>query len=214
MITQKMKEQGISRKGKGLNCDGCNSKIKLILVSGKSHNGKGEFSRRLEYKLKQTNKNIIRCSLSTYIRDAAKNDFYWDGIDTVNSRKFMGEVYRLATELIYPYHMARRVWERDILPNIGENRENVIIVESLREKNNYDYFNDLKKNKSIDTITTIRVDRLNFSDLNEEMHEHISEKDLDDFKFDYIINNDGTLEELHKKVDELIEKIMEDKENE
>jgi uridine kinase len=44
--------------------------IVLILVAGKSNTGKGEFSRRLEevYKTK-TNHNIIRCSLSTYIRE-------------------------------------------------------------------------------------------------------------------------------------------------
>jgi len=175
--------------------------LKIILVSGKSNSGKGVFSQKLENLFKSQNKHVIRCSLSTYIRELAKKDFYWDGIDTLESRKFMAEVYRVGTDF-YPHHMARRVWERDIEPYA--NKDTIAIVESFREKVNYDYFNFLLQFKYIDKLTTIRVIRPNFNAINNaELENHVSESDLDDFKFNYVIENSGTVEELDEKLKEM-----------
>ena len=173
----------------------------IILVSGKSNSGKGEVSKKLEQLLKSKNKHVIRCSLSTYIRELTKNDFYWNGIDTLESRIFMGEVYRVGTDF-YSHHMARRVWERDIEP--FANKDTIAIIESFREKVNYDYFVELWKEKIINDIITIRVVRPSFNAIqDEEFENHVSESDLDDFEFDYVIENSGTVEELDEKLKEL-----------
>jgi len=175
--------------------------LEVILISGKSNAGKGEVAIKLENLFKSQNKHVIRCSLSTYIRQIAKKDFYWNGIDTLESRKFMAEVYRVGT-VFYPHHMARRVWERDIEPFV--NKDTIAIVESFREKVNYDYFDFLLQFKHIDKLTTIRVERPNFNAIqNEEMENHVSESDLDNFEFDYVIENSGTVEELDEKLKEL-----------
>jgi hypothetical protein len=172
--------------------------LNLILVHGKSNSGKGTSSNVIEKILYNQNKHVIRCSLSTYIRELTKNDFYWDSVDTLESRKFMAEVYRIGTEF-YPYHMARRVWERDIVPYATKN--SVVIVESFREKVNYDYFKILQDQGLIDDITTISVVRPNFNAIqDEEMENHVSEVDLDGFEFDYIVENDGSIEELYDKL--------------
>lgn len=177
--------------------------MQIILISGKSNSGKGTVAKILEEDIKNKNINVIRCSLSTYIREITKNDFYWDGVDTLESRKFMAEVYRIGTEF-YPYHMARRVWERDIEPYANNN--SIVIVESFREKVNYDYFNKLLKENIIDSIITIRVTRPYFNAINDEiMENHVSESDLDDFLFDYHIDNNNTVEELNIKVNEFVE---------
>jgi len=173
----------------------------IILISGKSNSGKGTLATKLESLLKSQNKHVIRCSLSTYIRELTKKDFYWNGIDTLESRKFMAEVYRVGTDF-YPHHMARRVWERDIEP--FANKDTIAIVESFREKVNYDYFNFLLIYKYIDKLTTIRVIRPNFNVIqNEELENHVSESDLDDFEFNYVIENSGTVEELDEKLKEM-----------
>jgi hypothetical protein len=176
------------------------------MISGKSHSGKGTLSEKLESLLKQTDKNIIRCSLSTYIRDITKNDFYWDGKDTTEARQFMGEVYRLATELIYPYHMARRVWEKDIIPDLK--KDNIVIVESLREKNNLDYFNQLKDKGLISQVITVKVIRPGYSDISSIQQKHVSETDLDDYKFDHYIYNDSTIDELYYRAVDLLNIIL------
>lgn len=175
----------------------------VFLISGKSNSGKGEVSCRLEELFKADNSNVIRCSLSTYIRDILQNDFYWDGhSDMINARKFMAETYRLGS-IIYPYHMARRVWERDIVPYLKPGIENYIIVESFREIQNYDYFKMLLDDSAISKIITCRVTRPEFTAVDEELSEHISETDLDNFNFDYHVINDGCIEDLYNKVDEI-----------
>lgn len=110
----------------------------------------------------------------------------------------MGEVYRIGTEF-YPYHMARRVWERNIEPYATE--DTITIVESFRELVNYDYFHMLLEKNKISGITTIRVIRPNFNAIkNKEFEHHVSESDLDDFQFDFIIKNDGNYEDLVNEI--------------
>jgi len=174
--------------------------MQIMLISGKAHSGKGTVSKIIEEILNKNN-HVIRCSLSTYIREIAKNDFYWNGVDTLESRIFMGEVYRIGTEF-YPYHMARRIWERDIKPHAT--KDSIVIVESFRELVNYDYFNILLQNALIDKITTIRVVRPKFNDIqDDEFEKHVSESDLDDFDFDYVVDNSGTVRELYKVLEEM-----------
>lgn len=172
----------------------------LILVSGKSHAGKGEFSRRLEDVIKRKPVNVIRCSLSTYVRKILVEDFYFDGKDTDESREFMGEVYRLGTK-VYPYHMARRLWERDIRPYVVSNSPNFVIVESFREMLNYDYFQILQKEGKIKDIVTVRIERPDHISTGESMENHISEINLDNFDFDYHVTNEtGNLSKLDEQV--------------
>lgn len=166
----------------------------IILISGKSHSGKGTVAKFIQEIFQMEKEHVIRCSLSTYIRDLAKKDFYWNGIDTLESRILMAEIYRIGTDF-YPYHMARRVWERDILPYAKTN--SIIIIESFREKVNYDFFYALQQIGYINKITTVRVIRPYYNDIqNKEFEKHVSESDLDEFVFDKIIINDGTKEKL------------------
>lgn len=173
----------------------------IFLISGKANSGKGVISKVIKNILLNQGKQVITSSLSTYIRDVAREDFYWDGVDTLESRIFMGEVYRIGTDF-YPYHMARRVWERDIKPYAK--KDSIAIVESFREKVNYDYFHSLLEEGKIDIITTIRVIRPNFNAIQDAKFEtHVSESDLDDFEFDYTVENSGTINELYGKLKDL-----------
>ena len=179
----------------------------VIMVNGKSNNGKGTVAELL---LKETSNeyNKIKTSLSTYIRKIAKDDFFWDGVDNEDSREFMQETYRLGTKL-YPYHMAKRVYLNDIEPNLNDKKDNLIIVESLREKCNYDFFNRLKQIGLIDDLITIRVERPNFDALgSEKLKNHVSETDMDSFDFNWRIANDGSENNyLRRLSDQVIEFI-------
>jgi hypothetical protein len=110
----------------------------------------------------------------------------------------MAETYRLGT-LLYPYHMARRVWERDIQPNIITSQTNVIIVESFREKNNYDYFKLLKDQHKITDIITINIVRPGYVVVKDSLLNHVSEIDLDDFEFDYTVINNEDISKIHNE---------------
>jgi len=171
----------------------------ILLISGKSGSGKGTAGNLLNSLLSPLYNNVIQCSLSTYIRELCFNDFYWNGFDTPESRKLMAEIYRVGIEF-YPYHMARRVWERDIMPYVGYATESIALIESFREKVNYDFFKKLQKKNLVDSIITLRINRPNYNVAGDELNQHASETDLDNFVFDIIVENNGTIEELKDKL--------------
>lgn len=176
-------------------------KIDIIMVHGKTHSGKGTFSEMLEQNLKMTypTKNVIRCSLSTYIRNLVK-DFYYEGdMDSPECREFMAKVYEYGTKL-YKFQKARRIWEKDIIPYINNNKNNIVIIESFREKNDIGYFETLKKDNIINHIITVKIERPSFKIDNYINANHKSENDLNEYKFDHIILNDSDLIRLANKV--------------
>lgn len=186
----------------------------IIMISGKSNSGKGTVADGLKSYLEQIksyNGRILKCSLSACIRTIARDYFFWDGIDTVNSRKFMAETYRLATELLDYYHMARGVWIRDILPFVARcpYHETLIIIESFREIQNWEFFQKLKDDGYVKDVITIRVDRpgADVETVDGDLKQHVSEVDLDDFEFDFYCDNSGTLEELPWRIGELARKL-------
>lgn len=79
------------------------------------------------------------------------------------------------------------------------------IVTDVRFKDEAEVFkNDVLIRVNGDPLH-IRMDNIDKRDLN-----HISETDLDDYQFKYVIENDGTLEDLRQKVYELISHILSD----
>lgn len=187
----------------------------LILISGKSDSGKGTVAEYMESAFKSNPEYfVVRASLSTWIRETLKSDFFWDGQeDTDVSRTAMAEIYRAGTNF-YPYHMMRRVWERDVIPALLKNDDkcskSVVIIESFREKVNYDYCEILRERGHIDFIITVSVERPEpMKEYNEFIKSHVSEMDLTDFQFDFYLYNTGTLKDLREKTQETINRIYE-----
>lgn len=77
----------------------------------------------------------------------------------------------------------------------------VIIISDARVKKEI----DLIKNEFIN-VTSINIVRDNYvSELKESEKIHFTEVDLDDYdKFDYIINNNGSIEELEMNIKEVM----------
>lgn len=177
----------------------------IILIHGKTHSGKGAFSEILAQELKEKHStlNIIHCSLSSYIRNLVK-DFYYEGdMDSPECREFMAKVYEYGSNL-YPYHKSRRVWDKDIFPNLSITKNNLVIVESFREKNDIKYFEILQEQGLVNNIITLKIVRPQFKMKDYINAKHKSENDLNDFEFMYEILNDGSLNDLRNKVIEFI----------
>lgn len=188
--------------------------MNVIMVGGKTGTGKGTASYSLYESFRKMQGVGAACvSLSSYIRNILANDFYYNEavVSDNDARIFMAESYRLGTK-IYPYHMMRRVWERDVLPFWYECKFNkldrcVIIVESFRELNNYEFLDKIldKKLPQEFSLTTLRVNRddslvSGFNERDKFLKEHISETDLDDFEFDFEIYNNQSCLYLDEKL--------------
>lgn len=90
------------------------------------------------------------------------------------------------------------IWVNCVAAEIKKSTVQYNIITDLRFPIEANY---ITKNKGI-TIKIVRPVN-NIRNNSRRNLEHISETALDDYKFDYVIYNDGTLEELYKKVVEL-----------
>lgn len=175
---------------------------KIYIISGKARHGKDTIANMIQEYYQEKNKKLIVLHYASTLKEYAKKIADWDGSDNNKPRQLLQQ---LSTEII----------RKQIDPDFFVNR----MIEDIKV---YSYFYDamaiadsrMKKEltepiKNFDQVITIRVTRPNFDNgLTEEQKKHITEIDLDDYKdFDYYIENDGTLEDLKIKVNNLIDKI-------
>lgn len=79
------------------------------------------------------------------------------------------------------------------------------IVPDFRYLNEFSVINS----EFTDKVITIKIERPNFDNgLTELQKQHTSETSLNDFVFDYLIYNDGTLKNLNTKVDKFINDFL------
>lgn len=174
---------------------------KIILVNGKARHGKGEFSKFLKQKLESTDNKVVQTLFAKYIKQYAM-ELGWDGVTKDEYwREFL---QKIGTELIQydlnmkVFHPNRISEDIQILSHFGID---YFILDDCRFRREV-YF---MKAMFPDDIITVRVENDNAeSDLTEEQLKHQSEIDLDNFKFDVLIKNNGTLDDLKVKVNNFI----------
>ena len=181
------------------------NKIKIILVSGKARSGKGEFSRILKESLESKGEKVVQTLFAKYIKQYAI-ELGWDGI--TKDEYWRNFLQKIGTELIQydlnmkTFHPNRISEDIQILSHFVVN---YFIIDDCRFRREV-YF---MKAMFPDDVITVRVESNNSrSDLNQEQLKHQSEIDLDEFKFDWLVDNSGTLKDLNKKVDKFIKQFL------
>ena len=171
----------------------------IILISGKAESGKNLISSILQKHLP----NTLETAFGDYVKFVCEKYIGWNGVKDNAGRQIIQH------------------WGTDVIRN--ENYDFWALILSQLHfvlRNHYDYFitpdtrflNEIDEQKIAfgNKVITIRVVRPNYiSKLTEEQKNHISETALDNYKnFDCIIVNDGTLEDLEKKVEIFIERYI------
>jgi len=97
------------------------------------------------------------------------------------------------------------VWVRALIKDLVEYEHlyDCITITDCRFQNEYDALKNEVPQKGYEVIF-VEVKRDNLPQ--NQFGEHISEKGMDDFKADYVIENNGTLDELREKVLPIIKK--------
>lgn len=172
--------------------------MKTILVSGKSGSGKDAFAKFLKGELDQIGKRSIITHYGDPVKYFAKEYFGWDGIKDEAGRHLL---QTLGTEIV-----------RSVFPNYwtgiitgfldaleAHNELDVAIIADARFENEIEIPYEV-----LEDVVCVRIERKNEdgSDwvnpiLTEEQRNHSSETSLDHYVFDYIVHNEGDLEELH-----------------
>jgi hypothetical protein len=165
----------------------------IYLISGHAQNGKDETA---DIIIKHLEGKCTKVSLARDLKAICQEYLGWDGSKNELGREILQKTgtEKIRQKLGWEVFHAHRVYETI---KIIEDAYDYIFVPDTRFKNEVFYLQAMFPSK----VTTIRAERLNFkSPLTKEQQLHVSETDLDNFKFDYIIRSKSGLDNLEKEV--------------
>ena len=174
--------------------------MKIYIIAGKARNGKDTTA--LAIRKAYGDKKVINLSYGSYIKEYAKKISDWDGSDETKPRELL---QHLGTEII------RNKIDKDFfIKRLCEDMRvysyyfDVITISDARFPDEI-----LTPKKLFDDVITIKVVRDNFdTGLSEKEQAHSTEVALDNFNdYDFVIENNGSIEELEEKVKEIVEKV-------
>ena len=175
-----------------------NKNPKIIILSGKARAGKDTTMNFLN----EIYNNIIQLQYGSYIKEYAKKISNWDGSEETKPRELLQQ---LGTNIIRE-NIDNKFFIKKMIDDIKVYSYffDTIVISDARFKIEID---DIKN--TFNNVIAVRIERPNFDNgLTLEQKKHPSEIDLDDYnKFNYKLINDGTLEDLKKKVEKLVEVI-------
>jgi len=180
---------------------------KIILVSGYKRAGKDFVSEKINnlikfstvYSLASPLKDIMAITLNMSVEelDSFKNDSLWlydaSADFGINFRKML---QRFGTDAMKK-HFGDGVWA-DAFLNKSFN-ESVIIISDWRFNIEYE-----KINATYENVITIRVNDDNIKNTDT----HSSETEIENFDFDYIIDNTAKDESVMKQIEQVVEQIL------
>lgn len=170
---------------------------KIILISGKMGHGKDTFANFLKEHLEKLNKKICILHYGDYLKYCLSQYYNWNGKKDQAGRSLL---QHFGTEVV-------RAKDPDFWVNTIINLINVLydewdyfLIPDTRMENEIELIKEAFQGK----VSTVRIERYNgdFSrylnpTFSPEQHTHISETALDNYYFDYYIEN-FTLSEFKK----------------
>lgn len=165
--------------------------MKIIGVSGKAECGKSTAC-------KQVDKNKI-IPLAKRMKEQAMM-LGWDGKKDEKGR-------RLLQEISWPvkHYFGIDIYAKWCYEQALEKQLDILLVDDVRMMAEVNYFKQLEKDGLIEKFVLVRIKRPgHISKLTKEQLQDISETELDNYSFDYIIVNDSSIEELGNKLKEII----------
>lgn len=176
-------------------------KTKVILFSAKSQHGKDFAANIFKKQLEANGKKVLITHYADLLKYICKTFFGWDGNKDENGRTLLQHV---GTDIIRKEKPNYWVDFISDFLTIFHDEWDYVLIPDTRFPNE---ISCLKHNRILDVIT-IRINRPDFkSNLTEEQLKHKSETSLDNYEFDYYIEN-TTLEDVERQVLSII-KILE-----
>ena len=176
--------------------------MKIYVISGKARHGKDTVAMDVKEIYEGKWLKVINLSYGSYIKEYAKKISNWDGTEETKPRELLQE---LGTDVIRKKidndFFVRRICE-DI--KVYSYYFDIITISDARFPNELEW-----PKKNFDNVINIRVIRDGYdSVLSEKEQKHLTEVALDEYNnYDYVIHNDGTLEDLRIKVSDVVRKV-------
>lgn len=174
--------------------------MKIIVISGKSGHGKDTLAKMIKKELESKDYNVLTTHFADLLKYVCKEFFDWDGkkddpgrsllqyVGTDIVRKKQPDFW--TNFLIEMFKLFPNEWDYVLIPDCRFPDEIVGFRES-----GFD-------------IRHIRISRPNFdSGLTEQQQNHTSETALDNYSYDYFVENDSTLKTLKREAKRIIADI-------
>ena len=174
------------------------NKCNIVLIGGKAGVGKTTSARRILMKLEEERGLLFYLTAFAHpIKQIAEEHFGWDGKKDEKGRRLLqvlgADAGRAYDQDLWVKKLENRILEEVFYPY------NFVIVDDWRYPNEAEYF---KANPFYD-VTTIRIIRKTSLD-NELLASHESENSLLNYKSDFEVDNNETLEILENKLDSIV----------
>ena len=169
--------------------------MKVILISAKAQHGKDTSALILKEIYEAENKRVLITHYADLLKYICKTFFNWNGEKDDYGRTLLQQVGTNTVCAKQP-----DFWVDFIISilNLFEDSWDVVIIPDCR------FVNEVEKMRANFDTTLIRVIRPDFDNgLSETQKQHPSETALDNFDFDHIIYNTGSLEDLKNKLSKL-----------
>ncbi len=176
----------------------------IFVISGKAQAGKDTTGDIIKEHLESKGLKIAKIAYAKYIKGYAIDYFGWDGKEENKPRDLF---QMLGTEIRTTFNKPNFFVDRmkediEILSNFFDG----FVLSDARLVNEIEM-----PKKNFENVYAIRIIRDIDNGLNVEQKKNLTETGLDNFSdYDYVIYNDGTIEELKKKVINIVDSIMEE----
>lgn len=165
---------------------------KIINIAGQAQHGKTSVANILKEILEKRGKRVLIINYADYLKFICKEYFGWDGTKSEAGR---GILQKIGTDIVRQRDPGFWVLALGDFVDVFGRDFDFILTSDCRFKNEAEYF------KSEYKTFNVKVSRNNFDNgLTEEQKNHPSERDLDDYNFDYEIISDSGLDNLKQSV--------------
>lgn len=166
---------------------------KVICISGKAQHGKDTSANMLKETLETKGHKVLIVHYGDLLKFLCKSYFGWNGEKDDAGRTLLQYVGTDVVRTKEPNYWVKFVTE--FLTLFAEEWDYVIIPDCR-------FPNEIKYIAKHFPYMHVRVVRPNFvSPLTEEQQQHISETALDNYEYDCLLDNNGTLESLNSSVE-------------
>ena len=176
--------------------------MKIFVICGKARHGKDTTALIIDKYFEKNNKKVINLQYSSYLKEYAKRITGWDGSEETKPREllqYLGTEY-IRKEIDNLFFVKRMIGDLKVYSKYFD-------VATISDARMVEEIDELKK--EFPNVCAIKVVRPNFDNgLSAEQQKHATEIALDNYdKIDHVLLNDGTLEDLEKKIEDLMEVI-------
>lgn len=185
------------------------------MISAHSQNGKDAVANIMKEQLEQKEQRVLIVHFADLVKFYATQYFNWDGNKDERGRALLQKIGTTIMRERWPTYWAEIIAK--FIDALGDDIYDVffdyVIIPDWRFINEFETVYDYAQ-LFHQKVTTIRVNRYNKDgtpywnpQMTLEQRQHISERELDNFNFEWTISNRGTLEDLCDSVKVILDNI-------